>query len=421
MNKKRTVLMLVTLLVFGAIIALHYITPNIFEYFRFRGGGGGGTDLGWVNVKNAPYNATGDGITDDTAAIQSAINAVGAAGGGVVFFPKGVYLCNGAFDATTNSILKFPYYPIQTAGVYNNPVVIELRGQLPTAIGGASVLPVNASIIKSTKTGTGTAPAILAAYTFSGRTFIPDFATGLSYVQPVIRNMQFHTGVNPTIYGVRLDTAVNAIIEDVVITTTDGAAAVPTEPTHSTAGLCMPTTQNFGTSYCNRVWVAGFDTGMLASTDHFRAPQANFLNCHVAVEFVGGAQLGWGNFMVDHCNTAVKFTPIGGTINKGIGVLNLDIEQVNSGWQLPAAGGDILDSSNIGLGEIRYYIDRLSVGTQPIGVTGGTGLRLINAGDIWPVYVGADLRLVPITGGGKLQARNPGTNTWADVDQWTNP
>jgi len=101
--------MLVTLLVFGAIIALHYITPNIFEYFRFRGGGGGGTDLGWVNVKNAPYNATGDGITDDTAAIQSAINAVGAAGGGVVFFPKGVYLCNGAFDATTNSILKFPY------------------------------------------------------------------------------------------------------------------------------------------------------------------------------------------------------------------------------------------------------------------------------------------------------------------------
>jgi hypothetical protein len=43
-----------------------------------------------------------------------------------------------------------------------------------------------------------------------------------------------------------------------------------------------------------------------------------------------------------------------------------------------------------------------------------------------PVYassllIGPDLRLVSITGGGKLQARNPSTNIWADVDQWTNP
>jgi hypothetical protein len=38
-----------------------------------------------------------------------------------------------------------------------------------------------------------------------------------------------------------------------------------------------------------------------------------------------------------------------------------------------------------------------------------------------PLYVGTDLRLASMAGGGKLQARNPSTNTWADVDQWTNP
>lgn len=43
-----------------------------------------------VNVKMC--GAKGDGATDDTAAIQSAINAAYAAGGGVVFFPPGTYI-----------------------------------------------------------------------------------------------------------------------------------------------------------------------------------------------------------------------------------------------------------------------------------------------------------------------------------------
>jgi hypothetical protein len=53
------------------------------------GGGGGGTttvDLPWFDVART-YGAAGDGVTDDTAAI----NACSAAGGGIVFFPAGVY------------------------------------------------------------------------------------------------------------------------------------------------------------------------------------------------------------------------------------------------------------------------------------------------------------------------------------------
>lgn len=37
------------------------------------------------------HGALGDGVTDDTTAIQNAINAVAALGGGVVFFPPGAY------------------------------------------------------------------------------------------------------------------------------------------------------------------------------------------------------------------------------------------------------------------------------------------------------------------------------------------
>lgn len=48
-------------------------------------------DAQFVNVK-ADFGAVGDGVTDDTAAIQAAIDAVSAAGGGAIFFPPGTYL-----------------------------------------------------------------------------------------------------------------------------------------------------------------------------------------------------------------------------------------------------------------------------------------------------------------------------------------
>lgn len=45
-----------------------------------------------LNVRADPYNAVGDGITDDTASIQAAIDDATANGGGIVFFPCGTYL-----------------------------------------------------------------------------------------------------------------------------------------------------------------------------------------------------------------------------------------------------------------------------------------------------------------------------------------
>ena len=58
-----------------------------------------------ANVKDAAYGATGDGVSDDTAAIQRAIDAVSAAGGGIVDIPAGNYMINTLYQ-TGNSYEK---------------------------------------------------------------------------------------------------------------------------------------------------------------------------------------------------------------------------------------------------------------------------------------------------------------------------
>jgi hypothetical protein len=55
-----------------------------------------------VSVKD--FGAVGDGVTDDTAAIQAAITAVGIAGGGMVLFPAGTYKVSSSLNVSNQSV-----------------------------------------------------------------------------------------------------------------------------------------------------------------------------------------------------------------------------------------------------------------------------------------------------------------------------
>jgi hypothetical protein len=74
-------------------------TDAVLVTFDAKGSAGGGSSLPWIDVTDPAYGATGDGTTDDTAAIALAVAAVNAAAvGAVLYFPTGTYKTSGGFS-----------------------------------------------------------------------------------------------------------------------------------------------------------------------------------------------------------------------------------------------------------------------------------------------------------------------------------
>lgn len=65
--------------------------------------GSGGSGLPWFNVKT--YGAVGNGSTDDTTAITTAIAAI-PSGGGVLYFPAGIYKTSGGFTLAHPTMVR---------------------------------------------------------------------------------------------------------------------------------------------------------------------------------------------------------------------------------------------------------------------------------------------------------------------------
>lgn len=118
-------------------------------------------DDGWFNVKD--YGATGDGVADDTAEIQAAIDACTAAGGGTVWFPEGEYLVGGALQDTSARNAQILLPTISTSAKQQT---IRFLGAArpPMAPNGPRPGPSDGySIIRSTLTGATGNAAVFGA------------------------------------------------------------------------------------------------------------------------------------------------------------------------------------------------------------------------------------------------------------------
>lgn len=87
----------------------------------------------YVNVKD--YGAVGDGVNDDTIAVQNAINSL--ISGGRVIFPPGIYFFTAAFDLPVSGITLEGSSSHLDSGVNPKPVQLDFSG-LPDGSNGIS-------------------------------------------------------------------------------------------------------------------------------------------------------------------------------------------------------------------------------------------------------------------------------------------
>lgn len=109
----------------------------------------GGSTLAWFNVKDKAYGAKGDGTTDDTAAIQAAIDACPA--GGIVYLPAGVYRTSATLKPKPGVVIQGAHANLMSGlnltdpGCYIQPLASFTGSALITyqdqTTGGYSSLP----------------------------------------------------------------------------------------------------------------------------------------------------------------------------------------------------------------------------------------------------------------------------------------
>lgn len=320
--------------------------------------------------------------TDDTTAIQTALDAAEAAGGGVVYFDKGIYTVNGALQDTarSNAQLLLPRRHTETGRM----ITVELRGEaaaeyipcVATLGSGTIPMPLGGSIIKSTLNATsGTAPCCIGSWGPSGS------SQEFSNVRVVMRDLTVRMPQDPVLTAVDLGQCACVDLDGVAIDASHYYVPGIAQQTTSTSyGLKTPKLNNGAFTRLGAVGVVGFYTAITVN-EHVHGHDVAVMACRVAFAFLDAVHSSWfGRVLVQHCQKVLVFT--GGDHYFHIDALN--IEHVNSGTWVTTQ--DIDDASNYGKGKLRWHVIPSGGGSpDTFTVNGASNIRYARMGVSHPV------------------------------------
>lgn len=393
----------------------------VTKQFDGTGGGGGGgftphiDNYYWIgNYASAGQMA---GTSDATAAVQAALDAIQAAmlanGGGryVLDIGDSILRIDGPLQETSgrNAQLLLPKIAIFT----DKQCSLIIQGSAPpniglSVVGGIPKPTKGGRIVSTLTTGSGTTPSLMATA-----------LTGYSIMLLVLKNFEIETAPNPFITAVNAGQAGMLQVDNVLIDTGSYSTTGVTTPTHSGSyGLITPLVNNDALTMLRNAVVVGFYNGFQFN-EHTYGDNITAMGNLVAAEVPANYHASHINrFLMQHNVVGIKAT--GGTSR--LSISQLDIEHADGSTDAFVTTADVSDASNFLKGYANYAVVLQNVGiSSTFTKTGGATFYCTELGANSPLYIGTDARLVAVSGGAKLEARNTGTGTWVEAARWTNP
>jgi hypothetical protein len=337
----------------------------------------------WFNVED--YGAVHNNSTDDTAAIQDAINACHAAGGGTVYFPCGIYVISGVlqnnigtYSLDYNSQLYIPSYDYLTS---TNLQTIRLLGEtVPSHIqNGFLIKSSNGAILKSTIAGTGDWPSVISTL---GR-----FGTAGNYNDVVIENLTvrvnpFVATTGPSMCGVNLIWCAHSKIINLFVGLDLQDFLTCIVPENHVFGLAVGVVNGDFCIINNYTCFGGFYYGLVC-WEGVHVNQVQCYCCYIGITFLGSGYRSLVNYAVLHWNaydiaSAQEnfYTNIPSTAY--VSILNMSSEDNYTGgpWWFDRVD-EILDTSNLLVGELTYNLAGSGLGPAAYIEKGHGGRNLI--------------------------------------------
>jgi len=322
------------------------------------------------NVK--AFGATGDGITDDTVAIQTGINAVVTAGGGVLYFPNGIYIISGALQTNIATVNYKSQLYIPQDSMTAGRVHISLVGEIPpnffqSAGIGSATPPVTGVILKSTLVSSTS-----LSYVIASKGLAANYGSE-NYNDCSIENIQIRVAVDGssrvTLGGIGFRDAINAIIRNVSVFP-DINLVNSGIPQNNCVGIAMPKENCEHMNIVENCNVGGMESGYWIG-EHTSLQNTVANSCKYGYNF-------GRNYHHARTSRIAAYWCINDIYISGESYMKVD--GLQSEWKQAGkwydSGYTILDPNNYGHGEIHYSIVEANVGFNNAKFTKSGGANL---------------------------------------------
>jgi hypothetical protein len=319
------------------------------------------------------YGAVGDGVTDDSSAVQTAITAMFNAGGGTLYFPVGNYNVSGG--TVTTPATGIPYQLGIPVNNGTKTIALGFVGEVQPSGGTEQSSPPKSSggdsMIYSTVSGASSTAIFSAlAGTYAGQ--------GLSNVSVLIDRLHFRgPAASTNTVAVDMSNAVRVVIGTIYIDT-DTTTILPGANDINTGIGIQLTTVTSTLTNADFIYVSGYTTGIkLGGHNNINKLVLQFL--YTGITFYGQAS-SYGQ-RIGHIDVQwTKTVILGGSL--GSASFKVDLLQMSDeGTGNYALANIIDDASNFVYGTV-YFASTQAAGAKFLR-NGGAYLRFRFTSDWW--------------------------------------